>query len=254
MRLETLASRPMVVFDVDDTLAPLNRPMPGEVQAALCALEGRATIALASGKPSNYLAGFCRAAGLDTGQTILLGENGVDIRLSATIPPIGIVPTDALVPTAVRECLQSIRLHLHQRFGTRLWFQSGAFVLTPFPCDLSDISPGDLSRTVSELAQTDPLVDLSLVEVFTHSDSIDIVPAGLHKGAGLRVLCEAAGIALESVYAGGDGSNDVPMFRVVGNPVAVGRRPEILALEEEGVPRFDGVLEALAYVAERIGE
>ena len=57
-----------------------------------------------------------------------------------------------------------------------------------------------------------------------------------------------------AVYAVGDGSNDVPMFRVVGNPVAVGRRPEILALEEEGVPRFDGVLEALAYVAERIGE
>ena len=61
-----------------------------------------------------------------------------------------------------------------------------------------------------------------LVEI-THSKSaVDITPAGVHKGSGLRHLSEITGIAAEEMLGIGDTRGDWPMLKDVGMPTAPG--------------------------------
>lgn len=63
---------------------------------------------------------------------------------------------------------------------------------------------------------------------------VDILPAGVSKGAALKALAEARGIALSQVMAIGDNWNDVSMLEIVGRPVLMGNAPgdlRVVALE-----------------------
>lgn len=244
----------VVVFDVDGTLAPINRAIPAELQRPLGELQARASIVLASGKPCVYLAGFCRAADLDVRRTMLVGENGADIWLSAAVPPPSTLALPELCGTAAVEALQIVRQELVNRYGESLWFQPAAVAVTPFPSDLQVLSPRDLARAVRDILRTEAAPYGADIEVFVHPDSVDIVPAGVNKGVALAALFDALQFPAEEAYAVGDGSNDVPMFKAAGRPIAVGRRPEMLQLEAEGVPRFDTIEQVLAYLLRHIPE
>ena len=51
---------------------------------------------------------------------------------------------------------------------------------------------------------------------------LELVPAGVDKGRGLRAVLRDLGIDPLDVVAVGDGGNDLPMMRLVGTPVAMG--------------------------------
>lgn len=56
----------------------------------------------------------------------------------------------------------------------------------------------------------------------THPSLIEVTTAGVDKGSGVIHLCELLGVDPARVLAIGDNDNDVPMFRQVGFPIAMG--------------------------------
>ena len=65
------------------------------------------------------------------------------------------------------------------------------------------------------------------------ANMLELVPAGIDKGHGLRAVLEDLGIDPLDVVAVGDGGNDLPMLRVVGVPIAMGNA----VAEVKGVAR-----------------
>lgn len=57
-------------------------------------------------------------------------------------------------------------------------------------------------------------------------DNIEIMAAGVHKGAALRCLAQRLEIPLDEVMAIGDNENDLPMLKAAGLPVAMGNAVE----------------------------
>jgi Cof subfamily protein (haloacid dehalogenase superfamily) len=55
-----------------------------------------------------------------------------------------------------------------------------------------------------------------------HSYSVDVLPRGGSKAAGIKKMIERLGFKLEDVYAFGDGLNDLEMLSAVGTGVAMG--------------------------------
>lgn len=53
------------------------------------------------------------------------------------------------------------------------------------------------------------------------AEAVEIAPAGADKGTGLRWLCDHLGIAPHDVMVFGDEVNDLPMFAVAGQRIAV---------------------------------
>jgi len=77
---------------------------------------------------------------------------------------------------------------------------------------------------------------------------LELVPEGVSKETGLRLLMEERGLAPGDVVAVGDGNNDVEMLRLVGAGVAVGNASEAaLAAADHVVASSDegGVAEAI---------
>jgi Cof subfamily protein (haloacid dehalogenase superfamily) len=81
-------------------------------------------------------------------------------------------------------------------------------------------------------------------QVFSQSDYLEVLSAGVSKGVALRALARALGVPLERVVAVGDNHNDLTMLEAAGLGVAVeGAPPDVLAAaratcpgpEEEGV-------------------
>lgn len=66
-----------------------------------------------------------------------------------------------------------------------------------------------------------------------HKYSCDIIPSGGSKSEGIRKLIESADVAMENVYAFGDGPNDVEMIRDVGTGIAMGNAvPQVKAVSD----------------------
>lgn len=62
--------------------------------------------------------------------------------------------------------------------------------------------------------------------VRTHPELVEILPAGVSKGSGVKRLCEYLGISPNQVFAVGDQENDIATFQVSGYSVAMGDAPE----------------------------
>lgn len=81
---------------------------------------------------------------------------------------------------------------------------------------------------------------------------LNIMPAGWNKGEGVRELARHLGVGLDEVVVFGDAGNDLTMFAVAGNPVAVaGAMPEAAAAARWHIGRCedDAVAEAIEVLA-----
>jgi Cof subfamily protein (haloacid dehalogenase superfamily) len=88
----------------------------------------------------------------------------------------------------------------------------------------------------------------SLSPVMPDTSFLNVTPAGVDKGAAVRVVAEEYGVPLDRVMMVGDGANDVPVMRIVGFPVAMGNaEPAALEAARHQVGDVDrgGLLEAL---------
>lgn len=205
----------LAVFDLDNTLAPLGKGISEKNLELLQGLEERGLrIALCSGKPVYYLCGFLRQAGLKA--PILSGENGAIIQFGVDLPPKQ--RYELPVSKAAKAQMQYLRRKIEEALP-QLWYQPNQAVLTPFPVEREEF------ETIERILQAEE-EQMSELVVFRHSDSFDIVPRGIDKGAGLRYLAELLHIGTEDVIAIGDETNDYPMFEAAGLALGVNVRQE----------------------------
>ncbi len=81
---------------------------------------------------------------------------------------------------------------------------------------------------------------------------LNVMPAGWNKGTGIKVLCEAIGCTTDDVVVFGDANNDLAMFDVVANSVAVANATEEAAAAARwhiGACRDDAVAAAIEELA-----
>ncbi len=191
-----------LVFDLDDTLAAVGKPVLAENVALLHQLQAQGRqIVLCSGKPVYYLCGLCRQLGLP--DAILIGETGAVIQGGSALPPRfhikNNIRAEALTQMArVREALAP--------YEARLWYQPNEVALTPFPRD------SEMFEVLDEITcRLEP--SLTALDIYRQVDCIDFIPKGTSKMSGLQALTAELGASPRDFLVIGDGENDIPMFQ-----------------------------------------
>lgn len=227
-------SKSLFVFDIDGTLCPINKPIGLRMNSILCKITRNNYLALASGKPFGYIAGFCRQLGLDN--AIIIGENGGSLMLDARFPPKKYY--NATLSVDLRKLFSKIRNDFEIAFGNRIWFQPNDVNLTIFPIDINDI--GRIHDKAKEFSSKE-------MQTYFHKDSVDFVPLGVDKGVALERIMTILDIKKENVYAFGDGHNDIPMFEKAGHIITVGDLELTLKVERvvASIDEIEQLLEQL---------
>ena len=226
----------LLVFDLDGTLCPDDKPMKFEDVEALRNLEREGfKIAVCSGKPVHYLCGFMQQVGLE--EPILAGENGGIIQFGIVMPcekvyhyPVSDEANRQLA--AVKNCIDAL---IAEKFASGdVWFQPNEVEVTPFVKEASMLD--DIAGAIGKL-------DLSSINVYRFSDCFDFIPDNISKGNCLKYLASLLEMDCDDTIAFGDAGNDVSMFDAAGVSVKIGR-----GLEYEADYCFDTISEALAQV------
>ncbi len=230
-----------LVFDLDDTLAAVGKPVLAEDVALLHQLQAHGRqIVLCSGKPVYYLCGLCRQLGLP--DAILIGETGAVIQGGSALPPRfhiknNVGPQSLAQMALVREALEP--------YASRLWYQPNEVALTPFPRDpeMFDILE-EITRRLTP--------SLTALDIYRQVDCIDFIPKGTSKMSGLQALARELGASSNDFLVIGDGENDVPMFQYADFSICIhhpGCQVAHLASKE-----FATLHEALKYlISESVG-
>ena len=204
----------IIVFDLDDTLAPIGRKMSDEDVKKLRELEASGyRVAICSGKPTFYLCGFMRQLGLR--EPILIGENGAVIQYGVELPPKRFY----ICPHSERatEQLKRMKERITVCCGGRVWFQPNELELTPFPQD------AEAFEVIQGLIDANP-EELDELLIYRQVDCFDFIPKNINKASGLAFLAEREGLSRADFIAVGDGINDVPMFEFADMSIGIGAR------------------------------
>jgi len=223
----------ILVFDLDGTLAPVGKPMADDTLALLKRLERAGyRLAVCSGKPTYYLCGLLRQAGLES--PVLIGENGAVLQYGVDLPPavFHVFPCRS----EAKAQIEQLRKRFDEACGQRIWYQPNELMLTPFPKD------EEVFGILQEIIDSSETKELT---VYRHADCFDIVPKGLDKSAGLRLLADAEGLGAEDMIAVGDGINDIPMLEFADVSVKIGG-----GIECETSHAFDTVQHAMRFILE----
>lgn len=200
----------LIVFDLDNTLAKIGKGIGAADIELLKQIEEKGiAIAIASGKPVNYLCGFIRQVGLE--HPILMGENGAVIQFDVDLPPKQYykLPYSELA----KKTISFMREKIEERIPD-MWYQSNEVGLTPFPKSEEEFN-------IIEKILKENKNQLQDVVVYRHVDSFDITPMGIDKKRGLEYLGKLLNILPEETIAVGDGVNDYPMFEYAGKAIGV---------------------------------
>lgn len=200
----------LIAFDLDNTLAKPGKGIIPKDLDLLKHIEKQGTaVAICSGKPTDYLCGFMRQAGLK--HPILIGENGAVIQRGIELPPkeYYILPYSKEAQSSINFLKSKISELLPD-----LWYQPNMVGLTPFPA-----SDSEFEIIADCIEQYRP--HLKDIIVYRHVDSFDITPVGIDKQHGLQYLGKQLNISPEETIAVGDGVNDYPMFAYAAYSVGV---------------------------------
>lgn len=226
----------LIVFDLDNTLAPVGKGILSETIEQLKEIEKSGIrIAICSGKPTFYTCGVMRQVELSN--PILIGENGAVIQFGVDLPP-----EKYEVQTYSKEAKETIRF-LREKIEEllpRVWFQPNEVGLTPF---LTKQEEFDVINNILD-DYKDQVNDVIVYEQF---DCFDITPNGITKKSGIEKLAKMLDVLPEEMIAVGDGINDYPMFEVAGTALGINVK------DEDKVDRnFTSIGEALLYIQEVI--
>lgn len=247
----------LIVSDAEGCVIPgLGRPWDLDVLAALARYNRLARASrelprftVASGRPVQYVEALGHAIALDTPACC---ENGAILFDPAT------GRMEALFTEAQRDLMARVRREMAAWLrgadgagdgaGGRARLAPGkeaCVTLIPQP-------PGGGVEALLEEARTRLRDRLGLGDddlTFTCSaGAVDITPAGVDKGAGVRALAARLGIPMDQVLAIGDSRNDLPLFAVAGRVAApANAHPEVRARSDDvaSEPYGRGVLEIL---------
>lgn len=222
----------LIVFDLDNTLAPVGKGILPETIEKLKEIEKTGIrIAICSGKPTFYTCGLMRQIELE--DPILIGENGAVIQFGVDLPP-----RRYEVQTYSKEAKETIRFLRGkiEEFLPHVWFQPNEVGLTPFLTKQEEFDV--INKILADYKEK-----VNDVIVYEQFDCFDITPNGITKKSGIEKLANMLGVLPEEMIAVGDGINDYPMFEFAGTALGVNVK------EPDKVDKnFTSILEALEYI------
>lgn len=200
----------LIAFDLDGTIAePGQGILPENLELIRQFEDSGIRIAIVSGKPTYYLCGLFRQAGLK--DPVFAGENGAVIHMGVDLPP-----KYFYVQKFSDESVRSIAF-LKQALADLipdLWYQPNLVGIAAFPHKEEEFEL--IQQMIDE--NRDKIVD---VDIYRHFDCFDFAPKGLSKFTSLQIIGEKLGISPEETVCFGDGVNDGPMFKYAGTSVGV---------------------------------
>jgi len=225
------------VIDIDGTFIDTKGNIPPENLSALEAIEESGIeIFFASGRMLSsvmklqslrlrrtYPIIAYNGAVVWNGRDIIFNENipsriAVDIirySLSKGLYIHAYVNDELIVPY---DCKKAREYAKHSSVEYRVEKKFIEFISENAPTKLLIIDkPGQIEKLSVHFSFRYP--DLNVFRSF--ATYLDLLPAGIHKGVGLRYLCENLHIDPAHVVAFGDNDNDIPLFEEVGFSVAV---------------------------------
>jgi HAD superfamily hydrolase (TIGR01484 family) len=205
----------LVVFDLDDTLAPVGGEIQNDVVSRLNLLsEQGVKFAICSGKPTYYIVGLARQCQFK--DAVFIGENGASIQFGISLPPIEYyeLPCD----TSVINIFSELKDKIGEKFkGSRdIWFQPNTVIFTVFFNNEND------KKAIAEvLMEYSQILKDNHVRIYDNSDSFDLVPDGLDKGKAVKFLASKLGIEKSDIIAVGNGDNDTGMYNNAGMSIGI---------------------------------
>lgn len=259
----------LILTDIDGTILPAGeKTVSARTVAAIhAALDAGIAVGPASGRGYAWIPDFfggdaaCCATALATNglQVYVDGEKVMEQTLDrgaletlreivSETPHAGLVCFDDMTPLVVAGSREDLS-RAHPTYGARC-VELG--YLPDFAVVKANVFYGAGSDAMAELvARLNAEVSAFDFDRVMPAYS-NVLPRGWNKGSAVRWLAGRLGVGLDEVVAFGDGDNDLPMFSVVPNSVAVSgaihevaaaARWHIGACEDDAVA---GVIEALA--------
>jgi len=253
----------LLVMDVDGTLVDRERRISARNASALAAVRERGIkLTLASGRSFESITPFAQAIGVDAP---LILYNGCRLQDFATKRILEDHRLPLIQAQRALQLLERYDLHVNLYLYDRVFIREvteaarasmkkdnvTAEPVGDLPAFLKDDptkllligKPAALARFRAEYLQG---LSFPPELVASEPDYLEILPAGVSKGAALVSLCSRLDILPQEVVAFGDGLNDLEMLKCAGLGVAVANaHPELKAAagyvtagnEEDGVAR-----------------
>lgn len=238
----------LIAVDLDGTLLDGDGKIPAVNARALSECQKRGIrILFSSGRSFESISALACGVGLDP---IISSANGARIDLSTAGETVVENTMDKAVSQRVYETLMhagvyfmaltrghsymanltargGLEKHIHEP-GTYL-FGGHSYEMVADPARVRAEGTVSPYKYVAFARDDDPVFDdvraalsgLNLSISSSWRDNLEIMRAGVDKGASLRFVAERFGIPQTAVMAFGDHTNDVPMFEYAGHPVAM---------------------------------
>jgi len=237
----------LIAMDLDGTLSNDRKIITPKTREALMAAQARGIrLALASARPSPGLFRERDALDLQHHKGILMSYNGGRIVDAETGKVLFETAMDISQTKQVLRMLETlpvtpilddgVQFYVTDKNGYKVDYEcrnnnmtcTEVGNLADFLCFapvkiLMSAQPEQIHGIQQEIARWLPE---NLTVVQTAAFYLEIIPAVINKGQGIRDICGVLGIDTENVIAFGDAENDIPMLRTAGMGVAMGNAAE----------------------------
>lgn len=242
-----------VVFDIDGVLTTQGGPLMDLSVKLINNLKKHLPVSFASGKYTEYISAMLKKNGIDFSNIFIVSENGgvfFDPSKNKEVK-------SELFVEDLYEFKRTINFRDDNiiKIGNRTvkaWRESKKtiFNVLTFNNEEVPLIADYFNKIIKDNGYN--------LMVFSHGDGVDVVPKGIDKSEGIKVLSEHLGIPPKNLCAFGDGSNDIPMMGVVGMPIAVANAKDEVkeaVRKNNGFiaskPYIHGVLEGFNYMKEK---
>jgi hydroxymethylpyrimidine pyrophosphatase-like HAD family hydrolase len=143
--------------------------------------------------------------------------------------------------------MNCIKSELDTNLGNKIRYQQNVVNITVFPLPPTEVK--DVEIECKRIM--DNYFLYNKIKIFTHVDSIDILPFKLDKSLAVELVSTRLEIPLCNIIAVGDGVNDIEMLKKIkrnkGISLSVGTNSEVIKAAEKN---FSTGYDALTYILE----
>lgn len=259
----------LIAMDLDGTLTNDQKVITEKTKAVLMAAQRRGIrLALASARPSPGLYKERDALGMQEFGGILMSYNGGRIVDAATGKVLFETAMDISQTRWVLRQLEALPVTPILDDGVQFYVTDKNSYKVDYECHNNNMACTEVDNLADYLCfapikilmsvQPEELPDIqrqiaawlpeNLTVVQTAAFYLEIIPAVINKGQGIRDICGVLGLDTAQVITFGDAQNDIPMLLVAGMGVAMGNATEAVKAAADLVTlsnNDDGIAAAL---------